>query len=1639
MNNAPLTPSIAQSSATKELENRLLEQVSPQEQPLLDFFVHRIKDDLRISPNVGHDGWCDPTGLLALFRFFQKPLEKNLIKVQVDPHELDAKQTPQNCIHHAVRISVHLRDTPFILETLHNYLRQSRLTLFAQAHSSFVVERDQSGTLCELQVGGDDQCDREMILLILTEPITEPGRLEKLRHDLSAVLTSVKLSVDDFPSFSQTMYDEADRLESLKKLEESRFLHWILENNFVFMGLCTYQGQAGKVQLKPNSNALGVFRNKRANELLDRIMPGMRLEVETILGALTLGSDEEDQSNGETLTIEYCMHGESIIYASEGVDFFAIRKPQTDPKGEQGAPCEFILVLGRFSRAALASRSSIIPVLSRRLQETLALSGYPAGTYLHHEFTSLYDRMPLRELFYSRPKVITEQIKRILTIQGDIDVRVDARLGRHGNYVSILTVLSRNRYQASLNSALIQRLSEHLEHPISTITISEAGPSFFIVCYANHTPNTPFQFDHLEVERTVSDLVMNWEDKLRDQLLQSCSQSAALERFGAYTPLFDPIYKQATDAKQASKDIECLERLRDRHLRFTSRISHQGDGPTHIHIYTLEAISLNHVVQTFNHLGICCLHEFSSHVLLPEIGKVRMQRFEIGGDQEEKSRLYARASLVGAVLEEIQLERLHDDELNQLVLCEGFAPQEIFLVRGLRQYLLQINRNLSETVINRVLVQQHALARIILDGFKTRFDPVIKQRKKRLKALNASFEEQLSKVVSLQDDQVIRQLFNVVNACVRTNYFKHSSLATLALKINSRKILSMPDPRPWREVFVLGAKMEGIHLRGGKVARGGLRFSDRPEDYRTEVLGLMKTQMVKNAIITPMGAKGGFVIPGFSQVAPEARKSLAAREYRNFIRALLDITDNRVQGRVVPPQNTMIHDKPDPYLVVAADKGTAAFSDLANQVAQEEFNFWLGDAFASGGSHGYDHKKVGITARGAWACIRLHFLEMGKDVDAKPFTVIGIGDMAGDVFGNGMLASPNIILVGAFNHRHIFLDPNPDPYVSFEERQRLFRLERSTWQDYNSALISSGGGVFERTAKRIALSVEMRKKLHVSAAYMSGEQLIQTLLKAPVDLLYNGGIGAYVKGSEESHLSVSDKANDAVRVNGQEVRAKIIGEGGNLGITQIGRIEYALHGGRINTDALDNSGGVDLSDHEVNLKMFFDQLMQAGEIASMEERNTLLERLTDEVAGQVLDDNRMQHQAMSRDERLSERHPEYFLEGLGILRDRAALDYESEAIPGRELLASMLEAGRMPRPILAIMIGYAKMFTFKELMQSDVVDLFFSERYLADYFPVSVSRDFAQHLSDHFLHREIIATAITNRVINQTGVGLFLGLYHKLLEAVPDREPMPLLIKSYLIAENLLDAPTFRDQVQSLGSVASSDVQHQLLTDLEKVLLHLAAWMINHLDQDRITIDLITIYSKVIASFRANLWDALPRLTAAQRMESLERKRKDLVKQGLPDALAKEAVAIPFLRDAMNILNIKESLLTDFQTVGHLYIQVDDFFGLSWIDEQLQLIRSRDVWGRINQENIRQELWHTRTSMVKQIITFRRHNESVEEAFEHYLLEVAIENDAYKELLNEVRRTPQNEVSILPLSVLVRKLSDLLLRRDSGGMQRHRA
>jgi glutamate dehydrogenase len=1298
-------------------------------------------------------------------------------------HTVRGKSIPMD----ATIVETHTPDAPFIFDSLKNYFRKAGLRVFSAIHPILAVRRQWERIVWIADPYQEG--DRELLCRFRIEHVESKDRLRRIQHEICSMLKCLFLALEDFDDMLAAVDQAASRLRSRddgSELAPTRdFLRWINQENFIFMGVVSYGlGPHGTPDQKAES-ALGVFRDPT---LLPVVFPGVMEKLES---QLVPAADD-----GRLVEIDYCRDA-SAIYHVEPIDAIVIRQ-WTELENLERAT----LLLGRFSQGSFVQRSGDVPLLREKQRWLLENANAAPMSYAFRQIRALFNRFPRRELFYASASELKPFLDQVAQMTGDDEIAIHHRLGR--GYAALYVGFSRMRYSYRVEQALARALSERFG-PVDSIASEDASTVQILTFY--------FDLDRLEhgvdeeaAKRLVEELVTTWEDSTARALTEHFGERHGRELFTRWvTPeTRSGIYRESTSPQDVPLDIERLEALEDRlevgvMLRTSERLT--------LSLYSVRTLGFVETLATLRNLGLRVTGELHIGIRKPGGQNVHLYRYEIEDSFHRIASVKEGSSRLAEALRALNEERASDGALNTLILTAGLAWREVEVLRGLRNHLQQIRPHYNLETVNGVMLGNAGVAKALFRAFESKFDPAIAERGKAMREAEEKIAQALDSVKSLMDDEVLRALANLISAAVRTNFYQKPERPVIAVKVESGKVEGIPSPKPLYEIYVHSPRLEGIHLRGGRVARGGIRWSDRHDDFRTEILGLMKTQMVKNAIIVPVGAKGGFVLKGALPPRPALDSHLVDR-YREFVSGLLDVTDNIVDGKVVHPPEVVLHDEDDPYLVVAADKGTAHLSDTANAVSKH-YGFWLGDAFASGGSVGYDHKKVGITARGAWECIKHHFANLGVDPEKEPFTAVGIGDMAGDVFGNGMLLSRKTSLVAAFNHLHIFLDPSPDPEKSFAERERLFRLPRSSWRDYQTSLLSKGGGIFDRSAKSIPVSPEVKALFGIEAETVSGEEMIRRILTAPVDLLYNGGIGTYVKASTEDHIAVGDRTNDRVRVDASELRARVAGEGGNLGFTQRARVEYWAKGGHINTDAIDNSGGVDMSDHEVNIKILMDLLVKKGELTPRERDAVFLE-MTEDVARLVLADNASQALALTLDGRRSAARYEEFVDLVYELVTEGVMDRVGNDVPSRrELLESATRDRGLPRPLLALVLSHVKIWAFSRILEGDFPENDFGRPFLTGYFPERL-QVFSKHFGEHRLKREIIATGAANHVVNHAGVD-FLSRMTRQTGQAPGE-----VVRRYLECSGSERASEKRAAILASGKRAS-EMQSALL-DLEDAL-----------------------------------------------------------------------------------------------------------------------------------------------------------------------------------------------------------------------------
>jgi glutamate dehydrogenase len=1286
-------------------------------------------------------------------------------------------------------IETHTVDTPFIFDGLKNYFRKNGFRVFSSIHPVFTVRRQWERIVW---IGGPhDEGSKECYCHFQIEPVESKERLRRIEHEVYSVLKAVFMAVEDFPDMVRTCREIGPRLRSRKPgdLESARaFLDWLLDDNHILMGTIRYRVGPDGLLDRIDETATGVFNDMT---LLPVVFPGWVDEVETHL--------RPSPGDDRIIDIDYCNNA-SAIYHLEPIDDIVVRE-----WGPDGGLTGATVILGRFARGAFTQRADRIPLLRDKLDWLLRESGANPNSHGWREIRACFNRFPKTELFYADVADLKEIVNRIVYLTGDDEIAVHCRKG--SGYVALYIAFSRLRYSYQTEEALRAGLADSFG-PISFGTSVDLGNvTLFLLYFDAAKLDRPIEPE--AVRRLTVPLVTTWEDRTAAALEKEFGEREGRRLFRRYIrpDSRSGLYREATPPEQVPDDVRHLESLEG---RLEIRVIPRSPEVVALNLYSVRALGLTDILRTLQNLGLTVTEELRVPLTLPEGRKCFLYRFEIEASPERIRALLEGEERFARALRALDEARATDDPLNSLILQAGLTWRDVEILRTLRNHLLQIRPYYNAETVNGVLLRNSAVGRALFEAFAARFDPSLPgDRDSAVAAADAGVSKALEAVGSLAEDEVLRALINLVRCALRTNVYQQPERPVFSIKVDSRRVEGMPSPRPLVEVYVHSRLLEGLHMRGGRVARGGIRWSDRHDDFRTEILGLMKTQMVKNSIIVPVGSKGGFVLKGEVPPRPGLDAYLIDR-YREFVSGLLDLTDNIVDGKVLHPPEVVRHDGDDPYLVVAADKGTAHLSDTANSVSAQ-YGFWLGDAFASGGSAGYDHKKMGITARGAWECVKHQFSNLGRDIQKEPFTMAGIGDMAGDVFGNGALLSPTTRLVAAFNHVHIFLDPDPDPERSFRERERLFRLPRSSWHDYDPSLISKGGGIFDRSAKAIQLSAELKKLLEIEGESASGEEVIRRVLTMRVDLLYNGGIGTYVKAASEDDAEVGDRANDRVRVVARDVRARVVGEGGNLGFTQKGRLEYWAHGGLINTDAVDNSGGVDTSDHEVNIKILLDQLIKKGILKGREERNHILAEMTEEVAALVLADNDNQALALTLDGLRSAKRYEEFVTLIDDMAGAGVLSRADEAVPSKEELLSSPQRERgLPRPLLAVLLGHTKMFAFEMLVETGFPDSSAGHRFLESYFPRQLQERFKEHFGAHVLKREIIATGAVNHLINRAGISFLSRVM------ATSKAGLGEVVAAYVEVEEEAGAGELRDAVWSAGLGARA--QQDVLLEIEEAL-----------------------------------------------------------------------------------------------------------------------------------------------------------------------------------------------------------------------------
>ncbi len=1436
-------------------------------------------------------------------------------------------------------------DMPFLVDSATMEVNRQGLALHLVIHPVLRVVRDAKGALQDVApatTGGEGRLESFMHLEIDRQ--TDPARLQEIGAGLQRVLADVAAAVADWKPMQQCLRALVDELGAAKapldaaEAREARdFLNWLAENHMTLLGYRDYDllTEGGEDVLRVvRGSGLGILREREGTT------------VSTSFA--TLPPEMRAHARKPEILVLSKANARATVHRPGYLDYVGVKR--FDDKGRVIGERR---ILGLYTHTVYTANVAEIPVVRRKVAAVHDRAGFLPASHNGKALASILEDYPRDELMQIEPDELHAFAIAILQLGERQRTRLLVRRDAYGRFITCMVYVPRDKYSTEQRRRFQRILAEAYDGSAAefNVSLSESPLARIVIVVRCRSGGIP-AVDTREVEARIVAATRRWEDDLHTLLVAHLGEERGNRLYARYGRAFPAGYREDHAVRSALLDIEMMDALGAAPALGMNlyRPLAAEPGVLRFRLYRGDApVVLSDALPILEHLGARVLDDLPYHIEPAGGGAVWIIDFGLAFPEEAEVVLERVRPLFHEAFDAMWSGRVEPDSLNRLVLAAALSAREIAILRAYSRYLRQAGFTFSLAYVQETLVAHPALARALVNLFEARFEP---QRASAAaqEALVREIEAGLDQVPSLDHDRILRRFLAAIAATTRTNAFQPDGAGRpksyISLKFDPRKVPELPEPRPMFEIFVYSPRVEGVHLRGGAVARGGLRWSDRREDFRTEVLGLMKAQMVKNAVIVPVGSKGGFVL---KQPPPAGNREALMREgvecYKTFLCGLLDITDNLVEGKPVPPPNVLRHDGDDPYLVVAADKGTASFSDIANDVAHE-YGFWLGDAFASGGSVGYDHKQMGITARGAWESVKRHFRELGLDTQSQLFSVAGIGDMSGDVFGNGMLLSAQVRLVAAFDHRHVFIDPEPDPEASLRERERLFKLPRSSWADYDAKLISKGGGVWPRSAKAIPLSPQAQRVLGVEAQSLAPNELVSAILKAPVDLLYNGGIGTYVKSSRESHTQVGDRANDALRIDGRDLRCKAVVEGGNLGLTQLGRVEYALAGGRIYTDAIDNSAGVDCSDHEVNIKILLDAAVRAGEL-TLKQRNRQLAEMTDEVAALVLRDNTFQTQSLSVTGRIAPQLLDQQARFIRALERAGRLNRAIEFLPSDEEIAARKAAHLgLTAPERAVLLAYSKMQIYDELLAGDVPEEPTIATALERYFPKALRESFARHIQSHQLRREIIATHVTNSMVNRVGS----TFVHRMREETGASTAA--VVRAYLVTREAFGMVPFWRQVEALGVNVADDVQSAMLIDAGRLIVRATLWLL----RDRRHLADIAAAIAYFGPGVEKLGAMLPGALADSERQAYTQMQARYTGAGVPVALAALLASFDALPAALDLVEVASLLGRDVEPVAQAYFALGGWLEFPWLRAKVAGLPAASHWQALAKAALRDDL-----------------------------------------------------------------------------------
>jgi len=1521
---------------------------------------------------------------------------------------------------HTVIQIVH-RDMPFLVDSTRMELARHGITVHLLINpGAMAVKRDKQGEVMAISPVSDNKNEQGFIteapLYYEIDQQVDEQSLQRIKQALLHVLGDVQIVIDDWKPMlekANTLFTEVDKAEQFidkEEFNESKdFIHWVADENFTFLGYCEYElyGKKGHESLKVvDGTGLGLLRNNQnhhADYHLDISSPQAK---------------ELARSSNKILNIQQ-LSKPSPVHRPSAPYCIGIKRFNSD--GNVIGEWRFI---GLYTSIAYHSTPTTIPFLRLKTAKILKESKLPYKGHSWKSVVNILETFPRDELFQMHEDELREMVMGIFYMQERSCIRLFMRKDPYNRFYSCLVYVPRDQFNSPLRQKLAGVLCEALQGKLESFNTyfseSVLARIHLIIKIVQHVPVPSINVRELEAKLVLAS--RNWRDDLKDALYEHFDEAKATHLHQLYGSAFPAGYREAFSARIAVYDIEHMESLSPKKPLAMSlyRPLEGAEGNVHFKLFCLNTpLPLSDILPLLENMGLRIIGEQSHQINVTNSTVIWISDFSLRHKQEHPIEVDAVRTAFQDAFACIWRNDAENDGFNQLVLTVGLTWREVCILRAYAKYLRQVGFTFSQTYIQTTLAKYPDIIKGLVNLFHLRFDPKL-HFDPRFEHLHTEqhINEQRDQVISLLDavdsldeDRILRRYLDLTMATLRTNFYQYDAKGQpkpyISYKLQPSAIPELPLPLPLYEIFVYSPRVEGVHLRAAKVARGGIRWSDRREDFRTEILGLMKAQQVKNSVIVPSGAKGGFIpkcLPATGSREEVMQEVIAS--YSIFIRGLLDLTDNRVGDHIDPPKRVVRHDNDDAYLVVAADKGTATFSDIANAIAAE-YDFWLGDAFASGGSAGYDHKKMGITAVGCWESVKRHFREISIDMQKSNFTVVGIGDMSGDVFGNGLIYSSHIKLIAAFNHQHIFIDPNPDPQRSCQERLRLFNLPRSSWADYDLACISEGGGVYNRSAKVVKLSPIVCAVLDLNSLEVTTNELIRAILKAQIDLLWNGGIGTYIKASNERNVDVGDRTNDAVRVNGNEVRAKVLGEGGNLGVTQLGRTEYCF------TDFIDNVGGVDCSDHEVNIKILLDTVVASSDL-TYKQRNILLAEMTNEVGDLVIKDCYRQTQALSLAAWRAPATLDEYRRYIQSMERMGRLDRELNFLPEDEALADRKSKGLgLMRPELAVLLAFSKIFLKEDLLTTDIPEDEYLRKELVRAFPARLAQLFPDQMKHHRLHREIIATQLSNSITNQMGPTFVRRLYDETGASARD------VVRAFIVSKDIFDMDTYWRAIEALDDKVNPIVQMRMMTDLARLLRRATRWFLRN---RRVNLNI----SAIVAHFApkiAELRDNLSSLLVGAELEKTEKVAAEYQQQGVPIDLAwSVAIAGPMV-SAMDIIEAASTNNCPVTEVAQAYFALGAIMQLDWFRSEVENHPVRNNWDALARAACKDDLDKQQRNLTDAIFRYRSGGNFIDDCITQWMHDHQVLVDRWYYVVADLKATTVREFSVF--SVALRELADL--------------